>query len=314
MTDPHFLPSPESKPTRPLVALDAELLARQLDATGYYRTARRILPPVVEPSYQPCFDERIAVLVDIETNVSDNRQPEVIEIAMVAVVVDVGGRPGPVIGSIEQLQEPSRSLSAMTVNLTGLTDVAVAGCRFDLDAIGAMLARADFVVAHNAARDRPLLERLHGDFAFKPWACSCADVAWGERGCDSPRLVNLAAHFGWFFRPHRAMEDCLALLAVLSAMTPQHPRPPFVDVAAATTRETVQVDAIAVPFALKDRLKRRRYRWVIEADGSPAAWRTEVAPEHLPAELAWLDRHIYAGGDESPLTRLVTAMDRYRDG
>ena len=307
---------PRSEPghTRPIVALDAEHLARQLDATGYFRTARRILPPIVEPGHALCFDEQVAVLVDIETSVSDSRQPEVIEIAMVAVVVDADGRPGPVIGLIEQLQEPSRPISAMTVNLTGLTDAAVAGCRFDLDAIGAMLARADFVVAHNAARDRPLLERLHGDFAFKPWACSCAEIAWGERGCDSARLANLAAHFGWFFRPHRATEDCVALLAVLSATTPQHPRPAFVDLVAAIKREAVQIDAIAVPFALKDRLKRRHYRWVFEVDGSPAAWRTEVAREHLDAELAWLDRHIYAGGDVSPLTRTVTAVDRYRDG
>ena len=309
-----LIPRSEAGHARPIVAFDAEHLARQLDATGYFRTARRLLPPIVDPGHDLCFDEQVALLVDIETNVSNNRQPEIIEIAMVAVVVDADGRTGPVIGLIEQLQEPSRPLSAMTVNLTGLTDAAVAGCRFDLDAIGAMLARADFIVAHNAARDRPLLERLHGDFAFKPWTCSCDEIPWEEGGCDSVRLVYLAAHFGWFFRPHRATEDCVALLAVLSATTPQHSRPAFADLVAATKREAVQIDAIAVPFALKDRLKRRHYRWVFEVDGSPAAWRTEVAPEHHQAELAWLDRHIYARRDESPLTRVVTAVDRYRDG
>ncbi len=305
-------PRSECGQARPIVALDAEHLARQLDATGYFRTARRILPPIVDTGHDLCFDEKVALLVDIETSVSDNRQPEIIEIAMVAVVIDADGRPGPVIGLIEQLQEPSKPLSTMTVNLTGLTDAAVAGCRFDLDAIGAMLVRADFVVAHNAARDRPLLERLHGDFAFKPWTCSCAEIAWVERGCDFARLVNLAAHFSWFFRPHRATEDCVALLAVLSATTLHHPRPAFADLVAATKREAVQIDAIAVPFALKDKLKRRHYRWVFEADGSPAAWRIEVAPENLEAELAWLDRHIYCGSDTTPLMRTVTAVERYR--
>lgn len=309
-----LIPSPEWKHSRPVVALDAEHLARQLDATGHFRTTRRILPPPIDQNYAPCFDEQVAVLVDIETNVSDQRQPEVIEISMIALIVDGMGKPGPVIGLIEQLQEPSRPISEMTTRLTGLTDAAVAGTRFDLDLIGAMLGRADFVVAHNAARDRPLLERVHRDFACKPWACSCADVEWADWGCESARLINLANHFGWFFQPHRATEDCVALLAVLSATTPGHPLPAFVDIAAAVKREAVQIDAIAVPYALKDRLKRRGYRWVPEVNAAPAAWRLEVAGEHQQAELAWLERHVYASGDVSPLTRVVTAVDRYRDG
>ena len=307
-----LVPCQEPSRDRPVVALDAEHLAKLLDATGHYRTARRILPPPVNAGYSPCFDERIALLVDIETNISDSRQPEIIEVAMIAVVVDHRGEPGPVVGLVEQLQEPSRPLSAMTTSLTGLTDAGIAGRRFDLDVVGAMLARADFVVAHNAGRDRPLLERLHRDFAARPWACSCADVPWAERGCDSARLVNLASHFGWFFSPHRAMEDCVALFAVLSATAPGQPRPAFTDLVAALARETAQVDAIAVPFALKGLLKNRRYRWCPSVDGSAAAWRIDVAPEDLDAELNWLDRHVYSGSDTSPLVRTVTALERYR--
>ncbi len=309
-----LVPYLERKSGRPVVTLDAEPLAQLLDATGCFRTTRRIERPAIVADCNPCFDEQVAVLVDIETNVSDNRQPEVVEIAMLAVIVDSAGRPGPVVALVEQLQEPSRPISAMTTELTGLTDAAVAGCRFDLDLIGAMLARADFVVAHHAAHDRPLLEGIHHDFALKPWACSCADVDWAARGCDSARLVNLAHHFGLFFQPHRATEDCIALLSVLSATTPRHPSPAFVDVAAAVKHEAMQVDAIAVPYGLRDRLKRRGYRWVPEWNASPAAWRIEVMPEHVQAELAWLDRFIYVAGDVSPLTRLVTAVDRYRCG
>lgn len=307
-----LIPSSELNRDRPFVALDAEHLARMLEATGHYRTARRIMPPSVDSEFTPCFGERVALLVDIETNVSDQRQPEIIEIAMLAVIVDSEGKPGPVIGLVEQLQEPSRPLSAMTKSLTGLTDAAVAGRRFDLDIIGTVLAQADFVVAHNAARDRPLLECLHQDFACRPWACSCADIVWAERGCDSARLVNLASHFGWFFNPHRAMQDCIALLVVLSATTLRQPHPPFVDLVAALARETVQLDAISVPFALRGLLKNRRYRWCPSVEGSPAAWRIEVAPENLDVEIAWLDRHVYAGSDITPLMRTVTAVERYR--
>lgn len=303
---------PASHDVRPTVPLDAEYLARQLEATGFFRMLRRLTPPKVVSDYLLSFDEHVCCLVDIETNPAGRRGHDIIEIAMVLLVYDNQGRPGPVVGVLEQLQQPSVPLSTMTTRLTGITDAAVAGHRFDLSAIAEFLDKADFVVSHNAAHDRPLLEKLSWDFAVKPWACSIADVPWAEYGVDTCRLVNIAEHYGLFFRAHRAAEDCSALLAVLAATTPRQPRPAFQDLLASVQRESMQVDAIAVPFAHKDLLKRRRYRWVPDIDGSPAAWRVEVAPENLKAELAWLDRHIYCGSDVSPLVRTVTAADRYR--
>ena len=98
----------------------------------------------------------------------------------------------------------------------------------------------------------------------------------------------------------------------MSATTPAQPRPAFINLVDALARETVQVDAIAVPFALKGLLKNRRYRWCPSVDGSAAAWRIEVAPGDIEAELNWLDRHVYCGADASPLVRTVTALERYR--
>lgn len=305
-----LLPAPPD--VRPTVPLDAEYLARQLEATGFYRTLRRLMPPKVVADRTLSFDEHICCLVDIETNPCGRREQEIIEIAMLLLVYDDHGRPGPVVGVLEQLQQPSVPLTAMTMRLTGLTDAAVAGHRFDLDAVGAFLEKADFVVGHNAPRDRPLVEKLLWDFAVKPWACSIADVPWAEYGIDSCRLLNIAEHYGLFFRAHRAAEDCSALSAVLAATTPQQMYPAFRDLLASVGRESMQIDAIAVPYALRDMLKRRRYRWVQEVDGSPAAWRIEVAPGDLKSELAWLDRHIYCGGDTSPIIRTVTAVERYR--
>ena len=304
-----LLTSPDVRPT---VTLDAEYLARQLEATGFFRMLRRLTPPKVVADHPLSFDEHVCCLVDIETNPAGRREHDIIELAMVLLVYDDQGRPGPVIGVLEQLQEPSVPLSTITTRLTGITDAAVTGHRFDLPAIAEFLDKAEFVVSHNALRDRPLLEALSWDFAEKPWACSIADVPWTEYGVDTSRLVNIAEHYGFFFRAHRAAEDCTALLAVLGATTPRQPRPAFHDLLASVKRESVQVDAIAVPYAHKDMLKRRRYRWIPDSDGRPAAWRIEVAPQNLDAEIAWLDRYIYCGSDVTPLVRTVTAVERYR--
>ncbi len=134
-----------------------------------------------------------------------------------------------------------------------------------------------------------------------------------EYGIDSCRLLTIAEHYGLYFRAHRVAEDCVALAAVLAATTPEQPHPTFRALLASVERESMQIDAIAVPYAFRDLIKRRRYRWVPEADGSPAAWRIEVAPENLKAELAWLDRHIYCGSDTTPVVRTVTAVERYRN-
>ena len=303
---------PASSEPRPTVTFDAETLARHLEATGYYRTLRRLLPPKLVAGHALMFDEHVCCIVDIETNPAGRREVDIIEIAMMLVVYNDQGGLGPVIGLLEQFQQPSAPLSLITMRLTSITEAAVAGQRFDLAAIGAFLEKADFVVSHNAPRDRPLLEKLCWDFASKPWACSIADVPWPEYGIDSCRLLNIAEHYGLYFRAHRAAEDCAALTAVLAATTPDQPYPAFRALLASVGRESKQVDAIAVPYAFRDLLKRRRYRWVPEADGSPAAWRIEVAPENLEAELAWLDRHIYCGSDITPVMRTVTAVERYR--
>ena len=126
---------PASPEVRPTVPLDAEYLARQLEATGFFRMLRRLTPPKVVSDHPLSFDEHVCCLIDIETNPIGRREKEIIEIAMVLLVYDDGGKSGPVIGVLEQLQQPSVPLSTMTTRLTGITDAAVAGHRFEIPAI-----------------------------------------------------------------------------------------------------------------------------------------------------------------------------------
>ena len=81
---------------------------------------------------------------------------------------------------------------------------------------------------------------------------------------------------------------------------------------------TVRLWAIRAPFASKEALRARGYRWMPEMrDGIERAWWTDVEPVQVEDELAWLREAVYGGtwGYLPPggiLQRRVTAFDRWR--
>ena len=79
-------------------------------------------------------------------------------------------------------------------------------------------------------------------------------------------------------------------------------------------RHTVRLWAAGAPIAFKDELRARGYRWMPERrHGIDRAWWTEVVPELVGAELAWLRETIYPAGVLPHIPqRRVTACDRWR--
>jgi DNA polymerase-3 subunit epsilon len=75
-------------------------------------------------------------------------------------------------------------------------------------------------------------------------------------------------------------------------------------------RKAFCVWAEDAPFALKDVLKRRRYRWNDGADGRPKSWHIDVEEAELDAELSFLRNEIYLC-DVEINCREITALDRF---
>lgn len=93
----------------------------------------------------------------------------------------------------------------------------VAGKAIDLAAVSAFVNDAVLLIAHEARFDRPFCERLFPEFADKYWACSNTQVDWAARGHRGTKLTYLLNDFGYFYDGHRALDDCYAVLEVLSA-------------------------------------------------------------------------------------------------
>ena len=127
---------------------------------------------------------------------------------------------------------------------------------------------------------------------------------------DGRSLGYLVMQAGWFFNGHRAADDCLAGVTLLTTRLPKTQTPALSALLQEARQPRWQIWAENAPFDLKDRLKARGYRWNDGTDGCPKAWFTEVPQAQKEEELHFLKTEIYLR-EVSPLTREVTAWDRF---
>jgi DNA polymerase-3 subunit epsilon len=290
-----------------------DIVAQALEETGEYRIIRRLqsVGRYAEPDGEPT---QLGLILDTETTGLDPQVHDVIELGMVLFeYAPATGRVYRVVDTFDELRDPGRHIPAEITAMTHITDDMVRGRAIDVAAVEAFVARATLVIAHNAAFDRPFVEKQWDVFATKPWGCSMTQVHWRDEGIATQKQELIALFQGFFYDAHRAENDCRALLHILASPLPLSGQPalkPLLDHAMAND---AHIWAISAPFDAKDALKVRGYRWSTGAGGDPKAWHITVLADELEAEMAFLDG-IY-GGDArgvvrvdqmSPLTRFST--------
>ena len=259
---------------------------------------------------------RQGVFVDCETTGADWAYDEVVEVALLPFTFTAGGRIAEVRHEEAQthLRDPGRSLSAALAARSGLTDDDVRGKHIDVAAASALIGRSDLVVAHNARFDRPFVERVLAVAREKPWACSRLEIPWRACGTRSDALHCLLCHYGVFARDrHRALADCEAGVWLLAQALPGTERTALAALLERASAETVRLWAQRTPFEARGRLRARGYRWMPRhSHGIDRAWWTEVAPEMVGAERAWLKTEVYGARGVDLVLRRVTARERWR--
>ncbi|WP_398466512.1 3'-5' exonuclease [Tardiphaga sp.] len=290
---------------------DLELLAATLEGTGDFRVLRRLapLPTAIVPEGTKV---RSGLFVDTETTGLDPDVDEIIELAMVPFRYTLDGQIVQVSEPFEALRDPGRPLPEEIVRLTGITDGMLAGKTINALVVRELVAAADLIVAHNAGFDRRFLERLDPFFACKAWACSLAEVDWKAEGFEGTKLAYLAMGAGFFYDRHRAANDCLAALALLARTLPISGRPAMSFLLERARRSGWHIRANDVPFAMKDILKKRGYRWSAGSDMMPKAWCIDVTYEARDEEVSYLKREIYNCERTIPCLEL-SAFNRFSD-
>ncbi|MDA9496060.1 3'-5' exonuclease [Bradyrhizobium sp. CCBAU 11357] len=283
----------------------ADILSKSPD----YRVLRRLTP---RTEFAPCDGQatKTGILLDVETTGLNTEQDEIIELAMVKFDYLPDDRIARITDVFSSFNEPQNPIPDEITELTGITDEMVLGHRIDPNAVSAFVSDAVIIVAHNANFDRKFAERYWPVFERKPWACSATEIEWRRHGFDGSRLGYLLAGVGLFHQAHRAIDDCRALIEILSTNVPNQVRSAFAILLERARRKTIRIWAEQSPFELKDTLKKRGYRWSDGADGRPRSWYIDVDEAHQPAEVDFLRTTIYLQ-EVIPRVQILSAMNRF---
>ena len=209
------------------------------------------------------------------------------------------------------LRDPGFPIPAEITSLTGITDEMVRGVNIDPDAVAAFVEQAALVISHNASFDRPFCQREWPLFATKAWACSLREIDWTAEGFTGKKLSQIAAGYGLFFDAHRAVDDCNAGVEILTRKLPRTGRSGFAALLQSARTPRWRIWAEGAPYALRELLKNRGYRWSPGDESAPKAWHLEVLEGDLESELQFLRSEIFGGKEVEIPRRVFTAFDRY---
>ena len=284
-----------------------EEMIAALEDTGDFKVLRRLqLPPHAAEIPD---NARRAIFIDVETTGLDPERDEIIELAMVPFyysdqdeIVSIGD-------AFSALRQPKVPISEEVTKITGITDEMVADRSIDPSDVAKFAGRS-LIIAHNAAFDRPFLERFCPAMAQNPWACSMSEINWHEEGFESTNLAFLALSSGFYYDRHRAENDCRAAIELLSRKLPSSGKGALSSLLASARGNSFRCWAEDAPFETKDLLKAHGYRWNGEANGQPRAWWKDVAEADIEREKAFLRTDVYRSGKEVRTAKLA-AHNRY---
>jgi len=234
------------------------------------------------------------LVVDVEATGLSLEDDDVVQIGMLPFSYDAAS--GKILRvhkdrAFVGLREPAVPMSAEASLITGITDEDLAGKQIDEAKVTSLVAGADLIIAHNAAYDRPMVEKLWKCFEAKPWACTLVDVDWLAEGFTAGKLDYLGMQFGWFYDGHDALTDCEACLALLTRTLPKSGQLVMNALRDSAQRQEHLVRAVGADFDRKEQLKQRRYHWRAQDPHFGKFWWTIT--DDLPGESAWLQNEIY---------------------
>jgi DNA polymerase-3 subunit epsilon len=249
----------------------------------------------------------ICSILDTETTGLDHYNDEIIEIAVRKWLYHRTEHY--LIKPLEEysaLNEPVRNeISTLITELTGITKEDVQGQKIDWEIVSKMLGESDFIMAHNAGFDRPMMEavpQIKDISASKIWTCSFKQVGWSAKGFLSGKQELLSVFHGFHYSGHRALTDIDALSNIL--LKGDYLK----EILANAKTKQVKIDCVKAPFDSKDTLKANGFFW----DAPNKFWSTLVSEKELDSMKAFLEDSVYPPGKMGAKFTTIELKDRFK--
>lgn len=246
-------------------------------------------------------------IIDTETTGLDHQKDEIIEIAIRKWMYHK--KEHYLIKPVEfyaELNEPQNvEISQIITDITGITKEDVLGRKIDWDEVSKLIGDSDFILAHNAAFDRPMIEAVPSISklsANKIWTCSLKQVDWAQKGFLSGKQELLSLFHGFHYSGHRALTDIDALANLL--LQGDYLK----EILADAKVKQVKIDCLKAPFESKDLLKSHGFSW----DGSGKFWTKLVSQTELEEVKNFLLSAVYPTGRMSAQFHPIDFRDRFK--
>lgn len=292
-------------------------MIQALESSGDYKVIERLKAPTIYCQGEPAA-RRTGIVIDVEATGLDTRYDKIIELGFVVFEYDAAtGLIYRVTHRYGGFEDPGEPLSDIVKQITGISDEMLKDQSLDDNEVNEWLAKADLIIAHNAAFDRQMLERRFPVTASANWACTMQEIDWSDEDINSLKLDYIAYKLGFFFEGHRALNDAEATLHLLTKPLSVSKTPAMKALLDRARGKSRRFFAIAAPFDRKDDLKARGYRWLGEfsyldrGKQKKGVWSKPVAECDSEAEQLWLSETVYAGRVPGFSFKDVSAKDRY---
>lgn len=252
-------------------------------------------------------DIGIFSIIDTETTGLDIDNDEIIEIAIRQWYYDrIEHKLLKPLDYYASLNQPSHNVITPEITeITGIKAEDVDGKKIDWGIVKEMMAQSDFILAHNASFDRPMIENvtdLSETSQNKIWVCSLKQVNWLDLGFLSSKQELLCLFHGFYYDGHRALTDIDALGNLL-----------FVggylkNILADIKTKYVKVECLKAPFESKDLLKKMTFYW----DPDKRCWSKYVKENELDEIMTFLTDKVYYPAKSSAKVTKIDIRDRFK--
>jgi len=289
--------------------MELEKLAASLKISGQYRITQKYLRPEYYHIDDHC-QKFTGVFLDLETTGLDHANDKIIELGMVRFEYSQDGRIFRILDDYNQYSDPGIPIPPFITQLTGISDEMLKGQHFNLLDIENYLKNVNLIISHNAQFDRGFFEIAFPSILQKPWACSMKDIDWKSEGFESCKLEYIAYKYEFFYEGHRAIIDCLAGIHILSKLLPKSQKLVFSEVLDNCRKVIFKLWATGAPYAHKDLLKKRGYKWDKPNFAKTQAWSIELRKNEVKDELSFLREEIYGDNVDLPID-IIDAYTRF---